>query len=166
MICTVVCEKVIAADRDTVFETVPDTTENWVLFFPGFKPFVGAITEASIEGGGPVVPGARRYLGFSDGSSIVEQILDHDRPSRHHYRADSDNLGQTLVQDVAMSGMNSTWDFLEEAGGECRIRWTYRLTPKSILTMPLVATVGAFGFRGAMRNCLGAIKQHFAERRR
>ncbi len=42
-------------------------------------------------------------------------------------------------------------------------RWTYRLTAKSILTYPLVATVGAFGFWGAMRACLGTIAEYFAE---
>ncbi len=86
MVPTVVFEKVIPAGRDAVFETVPDTTANWPRFFTGFKPFVGAITEASIEGGGPVAAGARRHIGFSDGTRIVELVLDHDRPSRHHYR--------------------------------------------------------------------------------
>lgn len=160
MIRTVVYEEVIPADRDTVFETVPDTTPNWPKFFTGFKPFVGAITEASIEGGGPVVPGARRHIGFSDGTHIVELIVDHDRPSRHHYRV----VEMTKIQAATMSEMDSNWEFLEEAGGHCRIRWTYRLTPRSILTAPLVATVGAFGFRGAMRNCLGAIRRYFEER--
>jgi hypothetical protein len=159
MICTVFYQEVIPADRDTVFETVPDTTANWPKFFTGFKPFVGAITSASIEGGGPVVPGARRLIGFSDGTRIVEQILDHDRPSLHHYRVPE----MTKIQAATMSEMDSTWEFLDE-GGQCRIRWTYRLTPKSILTAPLVATVGAFGFRGAMRNCLATIRQTFSER--
>ena len=41
---------------------------------------------------------------------------------------------------------------------------TYQLTPKSLLTAPIVATVGAYGFRGAMRSQLAAIQQYFAER--
>lgn len=158
MVCTVVYQRVIPADPDTVFETVPDTTANWPKFFTGFKPFVGAITSASIEGGGPVVPGARRDIGFSDGTSIVEQIIDHDRPTLHHYRVPE----MTKIQALAMSEMDSTWEFSEEADGTCRIRWTYLLTPKSFLTAPLVATIGAFGFRGAMRNCLGTIEQYFS----
>ena len=161
MIRTVVYQVVIPADRDVVFQTVPDTTENWPKFFTGFKPFVGAITEASLEGGGPVVPGARRHIGFSDGTRIVEEILDHDRPSLHHYRVPE----MTKLQAIAMSEMDSTWEFLDQGDGQCRIRWTYKLTAKSILTAPLVATVGAFGFRGAMRNCLTTVRQYFSERR-
>ncbi len=160
MVHTVVYQELIPADRDIVFETVPDTTENWPKFFTGFKPFVGAITEASIEGGGPVVAGARRHIGFSDGTHIVEEILDHDRPSLHHYRV----AVMTKLYAAMMSEMDSTWEFLDEGDGRCRIRWTYKLTPKSILTAPLVATVGAFGFRGAMRNCLGTVRQYFSER--
>ena len=159
MIRTVVYEKLISADRDTVFELVPDTTSNWPRWFTGFKPFVGAITSASIEGGGPVVPGARRLIGFSDHTNIVEQIVDHDRPSLHHYQVPE----MTKIQAATMSKMDSTWEFREADGGQCLIHWTYKLTPKSILTYPLVATVGAFGFRGAMRNCLGTIAEHFAQ---
>ena len=158
MVCTVVVEKVIPADRDLVFETVPDTTDNWKIFFTGFKPFVGAITGATIEGGGPVIPGAHRLVDFSDGTHIVELIIDHDRPTRHHYQVTE----MTKIQRFAMSEVDSNWEFLEESGGRCRIRWTYRLTPRSLLTSPLVATVGRYGFRGAMRNTLGAIQQFFA----
>ncbi|MEM7354171.1 MAG: SRPBCC family protein [Acidobacteriota bacterium] len=161
MVCTVVVEKVIPADRDLVFETVPDTTSNWKVFFTGFKPFVGAITHAEIEGGGPVVPGAHRLIDFSDGTHIVELILDHDRPSRHHYKV----IEPTKLQGLTMSEIDSNWDFLVEGEGQCRIRWTYSLTPRNFLTVPVVATVGRFGFRGAMRNQLDAIQQYFAERR-
>ena len=160
MVCTVVVEKLIAANRDLVFETVPDTTANWKIFFTGFKPFVGAITRAVIEGGGPVVPGAHRLVDFSDGTHIVELIIDHDRPARHHYEV----IEMTKIQRLAMSKIDSNWDFLDEGDGQCRIRWTYELTPRSFLTAPVVATVGRFAFRGAMRNQLDAIQQYFAER--
>ncbi|MEM7013178.1 MAG: hypothetical protein AAF585_17030, partial [Verrucomicrobiota bacterium] len=36
------------ADRDLVFETVPDTTSNWKVFFTGFKREGGASLSAGV----------------------------------------------------------------------------------------------------------------------
>ena len=153
----VVVERVIPADRETVFHTVPDTTSNWKVFFTGFKPFVGAITDGSIEGGGPVVAGARRHISFSDGTRIVETIVDHEFPRLHHYQVTE----PTKLQRATMSLIDSRWEFIAEDEQTCRIRWTYGLTPRSLLTKPIVATVGAYGFRGAMRACLDTIQDYF-----
>lgn len=156
----IVVERIIPAARETVFHTVPDTTSNWKVFFAGFKPFVGAITDAYIEDDGPVVPGARRHVSFSDDTRIVEQIVDHDFPRLHHYQVTE----PTKLQRATMSLIDSRWELIAVDERTCRVRWTYSLTPRSALDYPVVRTVGAFGFRGAMRACLDTIQAYFIER--
>ena len=92
------------------------------------------VQSAEVEGGGPLRTGSRRRVTMSDGSIVVEEILEHEPPRAHRYRwltKPKQPLPLVVREAVAL------WTF-EASGPGTRLVWTYTFE----LTSPLAAAVG------------------------
>jgi uncharacterized protein YndB with AHSA1/START domain len=73
--------------------------------------------------------GARREVAMSDGSRMQEEILSHERPTRHRYR--------WLTRPAPpfswlLKGAEAEWRFTS-SGGATQIDWVYEFEPTSAL---------------------------------
>jgi uncharacterized protein YndB with AHSA1/START domain len=100
--------------------------------FPRFLLRMGpipAVASAVLVDAAEPKPGGRRRLVLGDGSTMEEEILAFDRPSRHRYR-----WGAPPAPPFSwlVRGAEGDWTFSPEGAGT-RVRWTYRFEPASSL---------------------------------
>jgi hypothetical protein len=113
---------------------------------------IPGIVRVEMEGGRPLERGAHRRVTMSDGSEVLEEVLDAERPRRHRYRwlrppAPPFNL-------LVRTG-EGDWRF-SPAGGGTRVDWTYTFDLTSPLVYPLAAAALAL-FRRWMQRALDRI---------
>ena len=147
MVIEVEAEAVVPRRVEEVFDAATDPA-GLPRFFTGYPPLIPAIREATIEGGGAVAAGALRNVRLSDGTSIQERVLAHDRPSLHRY----DMADMNSLQRLLCTNMVSEWRF-SDVGGATRIVWRYAIHAKGGPVLP-AAWVTARLFRRAMQRCL------------
>jgi len=139
-----------AAPIDTVFDLAVDHRQ-FSRFMKKTGPIPG-IAEAEIEGGGKVTKGARRRVKMTDGSTMEEEIVALERPSRHQYRW----LNRPAFPfSLLVRGAEATWTFVPKGSG-ARVEWRYRFELTSPLVYPLAAPVVSI-FRRWMANALAAM---------
>ena len=97
--------------------------------------------------------GATRSVSMSDRSTIGEEILALDRPTRHHYRWMNP---PAMPFGLLIRGGEADWRFTR-AGDGTRVEWTYPFTLSTFLVYPLAALVVVI-FRKWMTNALERIK--------
>jgi uncharacterized protein YndB with AHSA1/START domain len=96
--------------------------------------------------------GARRRVTMTDGSEVLEEILDAERPRRHRYRwLDPPAAPFNLL---VRSG-EGDWRFAAADGGT-RVEWTYTFDLTTPLVYPLAAAVLTL-FRRWMQRALDRI---------
>ena len=115
---------------------------------------IPGIARVEMLGGRPLERGAERLVTMTDGSEVLEEILDAERPSRHRYRwlrppAPPFNL-------LVRTG-EGDWRFAA-AGRGTRVEWTYTFDLTSALAYPLAVVVLQL-FRRWMQRALDRLPQ-------
>jgi hypothetical protein len=124
----------------------------------GFHRFMGrlgpipGVVKAAVIGTGPLVPGLRRRLEMTDGTVVLEEIVEHRRPSLHAYRWV--RAPAPLFSLLVATGA-STWTFISEDGAT-RVDWSYRFGLTSPLAWPLALPV-TWLFSAWMARALAAL---------
>jgi hypothetical protein len=111
--------------------TTADLTRAWDLATPltpvGYYPKFGplpAVLEVRNQTGPWDAVGQTRQLMLSDGGSVIEHLVQVDKPGLFVYElSDFQKLFGSLV-----SGARAEWEFTAEGAGT-RIRWTYTFHP-------------------------------------
>jgi hypothetical protein len=94
-----------------------------VGYYPTFGP-LPAVIEVRNQTGGWDAAGQTRQLMLSDGGSVIEHLVQVERPHTFRYElSDFQKLFGKLV-----SGARAEWEYSAEGEG-CRIRWTYTFMP-------------------------------------
>ena len=121
-------------------------------------PIPGIAQARMLDAPGPAT-GARRRIELTDGSSLDEELLAVERPSRHTYRW----LGPP-ARPLGLLVRRGTgdWSFVPEAGGT-RVVWSYRFELSSPLAAPLAWPVVLL-FRRWMAAGLEALRAELASR--
>lgn len=129
-------------------------------YFKGCGP-VPAVLKVEWEPGPQGVIGARRRVYNSDGSVIVEEVLELSASHRHRYRLIS---GFKPPFSWMVKWAEGDWRFTPEAKGT-RIDWHYHFELRSAVVSPLVLPIVQIFFRRAMQDCLTAMVEQLTERR-
>jgi uncharacterized protein YndB with AHSA1/START domain len=125
-------EVFIPRGTEAVFDFA--TARDTLARFLGPLPPIPGITAVEIEGDGVVRAGARRRAKMTDGTEVMEAILEHERPHRHRYRW----LNQRpFPLSLIIRGAEALWAF-ETIGSGTRFVWTYTFD----LTTPLAYPIG------------------------
>lgn len=142
--------------------TVPVTPErafalatdmlNFHRYFKGSGP-IPAVLRVEWHPGAQPVPGAKRDVHNSDGSVIVEELLELTAPRRHRYRLIS---GFKPPFSLMVEFAEGDWQLAPAAGGT-RIDWHYRFQLRSPLALPVVLPIAKLFFHRAMQDCLDAM---------
>ncbi len=114
-------------------------------------PIPGVLGVEMVDGQTPRA-GARRRVRMSDRSTIGEEVVSLDRPTRHGYRWLNP---PALPFSLIVRGAEADWRFTP-AGSGTRIDWTYRFTLSTFLVYPMAALIVAL-FRRWMTNALERI---------
>jgi hypothetical protein len=137
--------------RETVFElaTQNDTYERALL---PYGPIAGVVEVQLVEGGA-LQRGALREAWLTDGSVLVEEILEHDVPTRHRYKW-TGGLKPPIAW-LLRSG-EGTWTFSEVTDGT-RIEWSYEFELRSPLAYTIAPPMAAL-FRRYQKKALARIR--------
>jgi len=120
-------------------------------YFKGAGP-VPAVNNVEWESAAQGV-GARRRVHNSDGSIIIEEVLELSAPRRHRYRLVS---GFKPPFSWMVKWAEGDWRFTPEGAGT-RIEWHYYFELRSVAVAPLVLPIVHVFFRRAMQDCLQAM---------
>ncbi len=148
-VITVTAQRVIDADRMTVFTTTTDHRN-----YPYFLRRVGSIpgvARATIAGSGTIETGAHRKVWTTDGARLDETIAVHQPGVRHiyHWRRRG---GRQPFAWLVRAG-RGRWEFADEGDGT-RVTWSYRFELTAPLARPVAALIAAGPFRWWMRTGL------------
>jgi hypothetical protein len=137
--------------REALFDFA--TSNDFAKVYSGFGPLPGMdkVWNENAEGG--LKPGSIRNLAMTDGSTLREEILELERPSKLYYRL----TGFKSPFDKLLTAAEGLWLFSPHGAGS-RIIWTMRFEctsiPAAVLATPLVKTLQ----HQAMAKCLREIK--------
>jgi hypothetical protein len=134
-----------AAPVEQAFELATDSP-NFPQYFKGCGP-IPAVLKVEWQAG------ALRNVHNSDGSVIVEQLLELTAPERHRYRLLS---GFKPPFSWLVAFAEGDWRFTPVDGGT-RIDWHYRFELRSPLAWPVVFPIVRLFFGRAMQDCLDAM---------
>lgn len=123
----------VAATPERVFDflSAPDA---FVRVLQKLGPIPGISSVELLDGAPALAAGVRRRVHMSDGTTLDEHVLDHERPRRQRYRWGHPPQGPF---GLLIRGAEGDWRF-EPAAGGTRITWDYGFE----LTSPLVAPLG------------------------
>lgn len=122
-------------------------------FFRGFGP-IPAIDCVRPLSQPALAAGARREVVLVDGSTLLEEIVEFERPLRHRYRIE--RFGPPLSH-LLRTGEGS-WTFADEAGG-ARVSWSYQYELASLWMLPVAALFVKVLMHGAMHHAVERIGQ-------
>jgi hypothetical protein len=141
----------VAAPVQQAFALATDSP-SFPQYFKGYGP-IPAVLKVEWQPGARPVPGALRNVHNSDGSVIVEQLLELTAPERHRYRL-LGGFKPPFAWMVAFA--EGDWRFTPVDGGT-RIDWHYSFTLRSPVAWPVVFPVVRLFFGRAMQDCLDAM---------
>lgn len=149
----------VAAAAEQAFALATDLPE-FHRYFRGSGP-IPAVQKVVWHPGAQPLPGARRDVHNSDGSVIVEELLELNPPERHRYRLLS---GFKPPFSWMVEYAEGDWRFTRESGGT-RIDWYYAFQLRSPLALPVVFPIVKIFFRRAMQDCLDTMAAELAASR-
>jgi hypothetical protein len=138
----------VPAAAEQAFGLATDLS-NFHHYFKGSGP-IPAVLKVQWHPGAQPVPGARRDVHNSDGSVIVEELLELTMPVRHHYRLLS---GFKAPFSWMVEYAEGDWHFTRQGGGT-QIVWDYSFQLRSLLAWPVVFPIVRIFFTRAMQDCL------------
>lgn len=126
---------------------------NFPRYFKGSGP-IPAVLKVQWHPGAQPLPGGRRDVHNSDGSILVEELLELTAPKRHRYRLVS---GFKPPFSLMVAYAEGDWRFVPEGTGT-RIDWHYAFHLRSPLALPVVTPIVKIFFHRAMQDCLDAMR--------
>lgn len=114
------------------------------------------IVKMEIEGGGPIQAGAVRLVTMSDGSVLVEGILEHERGRCHRYR-----IERGIKPPLSLLVRWGEGEFLftlSEEGTQLDWNYTYELTTP--LVYPLAAPILKLFLCWSLQGALDGIREN------
>lgn len=126
-------------------------------YFKGRGP-IPAVLKVEWHAGHRPEAGARRNIHNADGSVLVEEVLELTPPQCHRYRLLS---GFKPPFSWMVAHADGSWQFTE-TGGHTHMRWDYAFVLRSPLAWPVVLPIVKVFFRGAMQDCLRAMRDDLA----
>jgi uncharacterized protein YndB with AHSA1/START domain len=141
----------IARSPGEVFDLAA-SCDGFPRFLHPLGPVPGVAGAEMLDASAPK-PGARRRVRMTDGSTMDEELLAFERPTRHRYRwAHPPAPPFSLL----VRGGEGDWTF-SPAGDGTRIAWDYRFELTTPLVYPLAAVVVLL-FRRWMAGGLGRLR--------
>lgn len=100
-------------------------------------------------------PGARRRVFMADGSSVLEEVLEQDRPSYFAY------MVWQFKGPIGLLAHYGRGEFLVTAVGDhaTDVRWVYSFAPRTFLAVPGLYVVVQKAFRPFMEVCIETIRR-------
>jgi uncharacterized protein YndB with AHSA1/START domain len=99
--------------------------------------------------------GVKRRVTMTDGSTVLEEVLDLTRPHRHRYRwLDKPAFPFSLL----VRGAEARWTFAERAG-QTAVEWHYSFELTSFLAYPAAQLV-VLAMRRWMAQALGSLRDN------
>ncbi len=138
------CEATFHQTPEEIVEQIL-TVQNWIDF-QGYLMLPG-IKSAEFEVRTPEIVGTRILVTNTDGSKHVEEIIDWE-PDRRLVMQLKD-FSRPLSS--LATAFEETWDFQRENDSTKVVR-SFRLTPKSALTRPMLALIGVFLKKAIVRH--------------
>jgi hypothetical protein len=139
--------------REQAFALATDMA-NFHRYFKGSGP-IPSVRKVVWHPGAQPVPGAKRDVHNSDGSVIVEELLELTVPARHRYRLVS---GFKPPFSWLVEFAEGDWRFTPETTGT-RIDWHYVFQLRSPLALPVALPIVKIFFRRAMQDCLESMRK-------
>lgn len=145
----------VSIDRpiEQVFDFAVDGA-NFRRFMQPLPPIPGVAGSELIDAK-ELRTGVKRRVTMTDGSIVLEELLDVTRPYRHRYRWL--NKPAFPFSLLVRSG-EARWTFAERAG-RTAIEWDYGFELTSILAYPLARLV-VFAMRRWMAQALGYVREN------
>ena len=125
----------VPQSRDRIFDA-STSSEMLVRALLPYGPIAGVARSEMLDGR-PLEQGARRRVTLTDGTVLVEDILEHDVPTRHRYKWTS---GLKPPFAWLVNSGEGTFTFSDVEGGT-QIEWTYTFELKSPLAYPLALPI-------------------------
>lgn len=105
-------------------------------------------------------PGSARRIHLADGSTVREQVTDHDGPRFFAYRVWE--FGNPILRGLADEARGE-WTFAAAPGGT-QVSWTYTFTAKNSLAAVPLSGIARLLWRGYMDVCLDNAMRIMGER--
>lgn len=147
----------VPAGAERAFALVTDLM-HFHEYFKGSGPVPAVLRVEWQPGNGPV-PGGLRNVHNSDGSVIVEELLELKAPRKHVYRLIS---GFKPPFSLLVTSAKGDWTLTPEGAGT-RIEWLYEFELSSPFAWPMTLPIVKIFFRQAMQNCLNAMRDRLAQ---
>lgn len=104
-------------------------------------------------------PGAARVIHLADGSTVREQVTQHQAP--HYFSYKVWDFGNPVIRALAQDA-EGEWTFTATENGT-QVRWTYRFRARNrLVALPLAGIVHIL-WRGYMDVCLDHSQRIMAE---
>jgi carbon monoxide dehydrogenase subunit G len=110
-------------------------------------PIPGVTSSELLGGATALASGVRRRVHLTDGTSLEEHVIDHDRPGRQSYRWGHPPKGPF---GMLIRGAEADWRFAAHGSGT-RVVWDYDFELTSPLIAPLAMLVLALFKRWMQR---------------
>jgi len=137
--------------RESVFE-LSTKNETYKRALLPYGPVAG-VAESKLLEGRALQRGARREIKLTDGAVLIEEILEHDVPTRHRYKW-TGGLKPPIAW-LLRSG-EGTWTFSDVTDGT-RVEWSYEFELRSPLAYAIAPPMAAL-FRRYQKNALARIR--------
>ncbi|MGH8455099.1 MAG: SRPBCC family protein [Nevskiales bacterium] len=141
----------VRATAERAFALATDLA-NFHRYFKGSGP-IPAVQKVVWHPGAQPLPGGRRDVHNSDGSVLIEELLELTPPERHRYRLVS---GFKPPFSWMVEYAEGDWRFTPD-GADTRIDWHYAFQLRSPLALPVLLPIIKIFFRRAMQDCLEAM---------
>jgi Polyketide cyclase / dehydrase and lipid transport len=146
----------IAVTRQAVIPGTPEEVFSFIAaedvlpkVLTGYGP-LPAVVRTSENTGPWDRPGSARRIHLADGTTVREQVTDHDGPRFFAYRVW--DFGNPIVRTLANEARGE-WTFSTATGGT-QVTWTYTFTAKSSLAAVPLSGIAQWLWRGYMDVCL------------
>jgi SAM-dependent methyltransferase len=141
----------IARTPEEVFDFAVDPA-NFARIF-GALPMVSESSTSAVIGAAELKAGARRRITLLDGSTIIHEVLELNRPLRHRYHwSSAPKLLGRVIQDV-----EADWTFTPSASGTT-IDWTYCLELQTRLSHRMLRLPLSIAVERWMQRALEALR--------
>ena len=146
----------VAVTRQAVIPGTPEEVFRFIAaedvlpkVLTGYGP-LPAVLRTSENTGPWDRPGSARRIHLADGSTVREQITDHDGPRFFAYRVWE--FGNPILRRLADEA-HGEWTFAAAPGGTL-VTWTYTFTARNSLAAVPLSGIAKWLWRGYMDVCL------------
>ena len=146
----------VAVTRQAVIPGTPEAVFRFISaedvlpkLLTGYGP-LPAVVGTSDNTGPWDRPGSARRIQLADGTTVREQVTDHDGPRFFAYRVWE--FGNPIVRTLANEARGE-WTFAAAPGGT-QVTWTYTFIAKNSLAAVPLSGIAQWLWRGYMDVCL------------